>query len=58
MLFRSKELETALALSTPEAEAIVRYREQNQGFRTWEDVKKVPGIDPKKIEAGKDRLAF
>ena len=54
----AKELETALALSTPEAEAIVRYREQNQGFRTWEDVKKVPGIDPKKIEAGKDRLAF
>ena len=54
----AKELETALALSAREAEAIVRYREQNAGFRTWEDLKKVPGIDPKKIEAGKDRLAF
>ena len=54
----AKELETALALSAREAEAVVRYREQNQGFRTWEDVKKVPGIDAKKIEAGKDRLAF
>ena len=54
----AKELETALAISAREAEAIVRYREQNQAFRTWEDVKKVPGMDPKKIEAGKDRLAF
>ena len=54
----AKELETALALSAREAEAIVRYREQNQVFRTWEDLKKVPGIDPKKIEAGKDRMAF
>jgi competence protein ComEA len=54
----AKELETALMISTREAEAIVRYRGQNPAFRTVEDLKKVPGIDAQKIEAGKDRLTF
>jgi competence protein ComEA len=54
----ARELETALGISTREAEAIVRYRQQNPAFRTVEDVKKVPGIDAQKIEAGKDRLTF
>jgi len=54
----AKELETALGLSARDAEAMVRYREQNQAFRTLEDLKKVPGIDQQKVEAGKDRLAF
>ena len=54
----AKELETVLAISAREAEAIVRYRGQNPAFRTVEDLKKVPGIDAQKIEAGKDRLTF
>jgi competence protein ComEA len=54
----ARELETALAISAREAEAIVRYRQQNPAFRTVEDLKKVPGIDAQKIEAGKDRLTF
>ncbi len=54
----ARELETALGISAREAEAIVRYRQQNPAFRTLEDLKKVPGIDAQKIEAGKDRLLF
>lgn len=54
----AKEIETTFALSAKEAEEIVRYREQNGNFREWEDLKKIPGIDLKKIEAKKDRVAF
>ena len=54
----AKELQTALSFSVREAEAIVRYREQNRPFRTWEDLRRVPGVDAKKIEAAKDRLEF
>lgn len=54
----AKELETALALSAKEAEAIIRYREQQGNFREWDDLKKVPELDLKKLEAKKDRLSF
>ena len=54
----SKQLETGLALSAKEAEEIVRFREQNGNFRTWDDLGKVPGVDLKKIEAKKDQVSF
>jgi len=54
----SKQLETGLALSAKEAEEIVRFREQNGNFRTWDDLGKVPGFDLKKIEAKKDQVSF
>jgi len=41
-----------------EAVAIVKYRESNGSFKSWEDLKKVPGLDGKKVEAKKDRLEF
>jgi competence protein ComEA len=53
-----KELERELQLSAKEAEALVRYRAQNGAFKRLEDLKKVPDLDGKKLEAGKDRLAF
>jgi competence protein ComEA len=53
-----KELETALALSGKEAEAVVQYRQKNGNFGKWEDLKKVPGLDAAKIEEKKDRLSF
>jgi competence ComEA-like helix-hairpin-helix protein len=54
----AKELEAGLNFTAQEAEEIVRYREQNGDFRRWEDLQKVPGLDSKKVEAVKDRLAF
>ena len=55
---KAKDLETALELSSADAEAFVRYREEKGSFRTLDDLKKVPGLDAGKIEARKDRLDF
>ena len=54
----AKELATSLGLSAKDSEAIVKYRQQNGNFKQWQELKKVPGIDVKKIEENKDRLAF
>lgn len=54
----AKELVAALGLSEKEAEAVVQYRQKNGNFSKWEDLKKVPDLDSKKIEAQKDQLAF
>jgi competence ComEA-like helix-hairpin-helix protein len=52
------ELETGLGLLAKEAEAIVQYRKEKGSFKAVEDLKKVPDLDFKKIEAAKDRLTF
>ncbi len=52
------ELESGLGLSAKEAAAIVKYRTDKGAFKTVEDLKKVPDLDFKKIEAHKDRLVF
>lgn len=54
----TKELETDLGLSEKEAEAIIGYREKHGDFKSWEDLKKVDGLDTTKIEGVKDRLVF
>jgi competence protein ComEA len=54
----ASELAAGLGLSAKEASAVVAFREQNGDFKTWSDVSKVPGVDAKKIESNKDRLAF
>jgi competence protein ComEA len=54
----AKDLETKLEITAKDAEALVQYREQNGKFQSFEDLKKVAGLDLKKIEAKKDRLAF
>ena len=54
----AKELETALAFSSKEAESIVEYRERNGNFKSLDDLKKVPDLDAKKLEEKKDRLVF
>jgi DNA uptake protein ComE-like DNA-binding protein len=40
------------------AEAVVAYREQQSGFKTPDDLKKAPGLDPARIDALQDRLIF
>jgi competence protein ComEA len=52
------DLGTGLGLSEKEAAAIVKYRTDKGAFKTLEDLKKVPDLDFKKIEAQKDRLVF
>ena len=52
------EFESGLSLRRSQAAAIIQYREKNGPFKSIEDLKKVPGIDPAKIEAKKDRLIF
>ena len=52
------ELKSVLGLSSPEANAIVEYRQGHRKFKAWRDLLKVPGVDAKKIEAKAERMAF
>jgi competence protein ComEA len=54
----SVELESVLLLFRKEAAAVIAYREKNGLFKSVDDLKKVPGVDAKKIDAQKDRLYF
>lgn len=54
----SKELESALGLTTDESDAIVRYRKDQGDFKDWDSLAKVKGVDPKKLEAKKDQIIF
>jgi competence protein ComEA len=52
------EIERGLGLAAKEAAAVVQYRAKNGNFRTLDDLKKVDGVDAKKLDAAKDRIAF
>lgn len=52
------DFESILSLKRSQAAAVIQYREKNGKFKSIEDLKKVPGIDPAKFEAKKDRLIF
>ena len=54
----AKDLESALEISSNDAQAIVRYREEKGNFKSVDDLKKVPGLDAAQVEARKDRLEF
>ena len=53
-----KQLADVLGISQDEAKAIVDYRDKVKGFQSIDDMKKVPGVDTKKIDAAKDHLIF
>jgi competence protein ComEA len=55
---KAKDLEAALELSSVDAAALVRYRDEHGSFNTLDDLKKVPGLDAAKVEAFKGRLDF
>ena len=50
------ELESQLELTAKEAAAIVKYRGDKGDFKAIDDLKNVPGLDYKKIDAKKDRI--
>ena len=52
------ELKSVLGLTSPEAVAIIEYRQSHGKFKMWRDLLKVPGVDAKKIEARAGRMAF
>ncbi len=54
----AKELESTLELTSKDAEAIVRYRQEKGAFKTLDDLKKVPGVSAAKIEGSKDHIDF
>jgi competence protein ComEA len=51
----SIDLESVIGLLRSEARALIAYREKTP-CKVIEDLKKVPGLDFKKIEAAKDRI--
>ena len=52
------EWKAVAGLSVAEARAVLDYRQQNGDFHQIGDLLKVPGVDPRKIEAKKDMFAF
>jgi competence protein ComEA len=52
------EVKRILAVTAQEAMAILSYRDANGKFKSWQELQKVPGVDPAKIEAKKDLMAF
>jgi competence protein ComEA len=52
------EIESTLALTRAESAAIVQYRADKGEFKGLDDLKNVPGLDFKKIEAKKARITF
>jgi competence protein ComEA len=52
------EIAPVLEISETAARALVKFREEKGPFKTLDDVKKVPGLDPAKMDERKDRIAF
>ena len=55
---RAIDFESRLTLKRSESAAIIGYRSKHGGFKSIEDLKKVPGIAPAKIDAKKEILVF
>jgi competence protein ComEA len=54
----SGQLVSGLGLTSTEADAVIAYRKKNGDFKTLDDLKKVPDVDAKKLDAKKDQLVF
>lgn len=52
------EIEVGLEISSKDAAAIVSYRESSGGFKSLDDLKKVPGLDARLVESNKRRVEF
>lgn len=54
----TKELQAALEISAESAGAIVSYRQKNGSFKTLDELKRVPGVDPAKLDAKREIIDF
>jgi competence protein ComEA len=52
------ELQATLDLTPDRAAAVLKYRKEKGAFKSLDDVKKVPGLDPAKLEARQARFVF
>lgn len=52
------DLESVVGLLRREAAALIAYRDKVGFFSGIDDLKNIPGVDFKKIEAAKDRITF
>jgi competence protein ComEA len=52
------EMVAILGLTPSESEAIVAYRKDYGNFKEWRNLVKVPGVDARKVEDKKERMAF
>ena len=52
------QLESRLTLRRSQATAVIAYREKNGNFKSIDELKKIPGIDPEKFESKKDKIVF
>ena len=53
-----KQIAEMLGISLEDAQAIITYRDKVKGFKSIDDMKAVPNVDTKKIDAKKDHLIF
>ena len=54
----AKEIEEVLGVPSKQADAIVTYRTAKGDFKDLDALKKVPDVDPKKLDDLRDRIAF
>jgi competence protein ComEA len=52
------DLEARLSLRRSEAAAVIEYRAKHGSFKSFDDLKRVPGVDPAKFTRKKDVLVF
>lgn len=55
---RAIEIEAGLSLRRSQAAALIAYRDKNGPFKSLADLKKVPSLDAKHLEAKRNRIAF
>ena len=52
------QLESGLSLKRSQAAAVLAWRKEHGGFKSWEELLKVPGLDAAKLDEKKDRVTF
>jgi competence ComEA-like helix-hairpin-helix protein len=53
-----EELKAVLSLTNQETQSVLAVRKENGNFKSAEELKAVPGVDPAKIEKKKELLSF
>ncbi len=52
------QLESGLSLKRSQAAAVIAWRKEHGGFKSFDDLLKVPGLEAAKLEEKKDRIAY
>jgi DNA uptake protein ComE-like DNA-binding protein len=53
-----EQLMSTFGLSQSEAEAVIRYKQQQGVILGWEDLRKIPNLDVSKFETKRELLGF